>query len=303
MIDCREDHFADADGLTLYERSWFPDQSTAALVVVHGMVEHSGRYAPLAEQLAAQGWAVYAMDLRGHGRSGGPRAHVDRFDRFLDDLEILLERVRRREPGKPVFLFGHSMGGAIVTQLAVERSPNIQGMVLSAPALSVGNEVFPVLRRAAGFFSRFLPRLRFVRLGTRFLSRDQQVVAEFRADPLVFHKRFTVRIGAEVLRAGRRLCANLKSVRVPFLVMHGTDDRCTDPEASRRLYQEADSPDKTLCLYRGLWHDLLNEPEREQVRADVIRWLNGRRSLAIAGEGPRAADRASATPHEAGAEG
>ncbi len=273
-----EDHFAGHDGLELYEQSWLPEQSTGVLVLLHGINEHSGRYASFAEELVAEGWAVYAMDLRGHGRSAGPRSHVGSFDQFVDDLEVFLDRVREREPEKPIFLFGHSMGAAIVLRLVIRREPDVCGMVLGAPPLRIGGKMFPILRRLAGLFSHIMPRLRLVRLGTHFMSRDKAVVEQFRADPLVFHGRFTVRIGAEILRIGKQIRLHSESVRLPFLVMHGTDDICTRWKGSRRLFEEAGSTDKTLCLYPGLWHDLLNEPEKEQVRSDVIRWLNRRRA-------------------------
>ncbi|HYW80361.1 MAG TPA: alpha/beta hydrolase, partial [Thermoguttaceae bacterium] len=195
-----EDHFNGHDGLKLYEQCWLPESEPEAVVVaIHGFLEHSGRHSRLAGVLNDEGYAVYAMDMRGHGRSEGEPVFVEQFDDYLADLDVFVDRVRRRHPEKPLLLFGHSMGGTIVGLYAATRLPQIQGIALSAPAAMVGNRVFPLLRKAASFFSRWLPRLRIVSLDGRGISRDPQVVADFRNDPLVFHGRFPVRTGAEIL--------------------------------------------------------------------------------------------------------
>ena len=272
-----EDHFQARDGLRLHEYRWLPESDpTAVVVVVHGIIEHSGRYARVAAELNGQGYAVYAMDLRGHGKSDGDRILVRSFDEYTADLELFLDRVRAREPGKPLFLFGHSMGGAIVVLFAVTRRPDVRGLVLSAPALRIGGGMFPVLRRLATFASRLFPRLRVARLGESLLSRDPQVIAQFKSDPLVFHGRFPVRTGDEILRAARRIQDLMEAVELPLLLLHGTGDFVTDPEGTRRLHARASSADKTLKLYEGLYHDLLHEPEKEQITADLIEWLNAR---------------------------
>jgi len=272
-----DDWFATPDGLKLYEQRWLPEHCPRAVVaLVHGVNEHSGRYAELAGVLGQHGYTLWAMDLRGHGRSEGPRAWVRCFDDYLADLDVFLERVRSKAPCERLFLLGHSMGGAIATLYAITRQPRLDGLILSAPALVIGGRVFPVLRRLAGLVSRLWPRLRLVRLGCRFISRDPAVVERFRNDPLVYHGRFPVRTGAEILRACARIGRQMERVRLPLLILHGTGDVVTDAEGSRRLYQRADSPDKTLHLYPGLYHEVLSEPEKDRVRADLLRWLERR---------------------------
>jgi acylglycerol lipase len=273
-----EAYFTNLQGLKLYQQWWLPaGDATAAVVIVHGVNEHSGRYAALADALNRHGYAAYTMDLRGHGQSEGPRAKIAAFDDYLDDLSLLIDEVADRQAGKPLFLFGHSMGGAIVTLFAIARQPDARGLVLSAPAVLVGGRVFPVLRHLAGLFSVLTPNLRLVRMGSRYISRDPQAVAEFQHDPLVFHGRFPVRTGAEILRAARRIQTNMKSLRYPLLIQHGTGDFVTDVEGSRRLHLGAASTDKTLHLYEGLYHCLLCEPEKEKVTADLLAWLDARR--------------------------
>jgi len=272
-----EEHFSSRDGLNLYRQCWLPVfDCRAAVVVIHGINEHSGRYARLAADLNRQGYAVYAMDLRGHAKSDGERAWIESFDEFLDDVEMLLDRVANDQPGKPIFLLGHSMGGLIVARLAITRPPKVRGLILSGPAILVGGKVFPILRRLAAFFSRIWPKLRLVRMGCRFISRDPKVIEDFKNDPLAFHGRFPVRTGAEILRVAKSVQHNLEEIRLPILVMHGSGDIVADAAGSRLLYARASSADKTLHLYDGLYHEIFNEPERERVINDLLAWLNAR---------------------------
>lgn len=277
-----EERFAGHDGLELHEHCWLPrSPASAAVVVVHGINEHAGRYARLAKTLNEQGYAVYAMDLRGHGRSAGSRAMVYSFVEYLADLDVLFARVREREAGKPLFLFGHSMGGTIAARFAVTRKPAFFGLILSAPAVRIGANVFPLLRHFAGIVGRLLPRLRVVRLGCRYISRDPQVVEAFKNDPLVFHGRFPVRTGAEIFRAAKRVETEAAALTLPLLILHGTADAACDVEGSRVLHLRAGSHDKTLCLYEGLYHEVLSEPERDRVLGDLIAWMNPRRSAEL----------------------
>ena len=272
-----EDRFETPDGLRLHERCWLPaGDPVAVVIVVHGLTEHSGRYAGLAGALNGHGYAVYAADLRGHGRSEGSPTFIRAFDEHLADLELLVDRVRSRQPGKPLFLLGHSMGGAIVALWAITRQPEVGGLVLSAPPVRVSGNIFPILRHLAGIFSRLAPRLRITRLGSGMLSRDPEVVAQFQGDPLVFHGRFPVRTGAEILRAGQRIEAHMEDLHCPLLLLHGSGDVVTDPAGSEDLFTRARSHDKTLKLYPGLYHDLLHEPEKEEVTADIVEWLDAR---------------------------
>ena len=274
----QEDRFAARDGLRLYEQWWLPEgEPVAVVVVVHGVTEHGGRHGRLAEDLNHRGYAVSAMDLRGHGRSEGDRVMVRAFDQYLDDVEILLDRVAARWPGKPVFLLGHSMGGAIVALLGILRPPKVRGLILSAPAVLIGGGVFPVLRRLATLVSKVWPTLRLTQMGCGFISRDPAVIESFRNDPLVFHGRFPVRTGAEILRAAKRIQAGANRINLPLLVMHGTGDVVTDHRGSRLLVARAGSSDKTLRLYDGLYHELFSEPEREQLVSDLLDWLDGHR--------------------------
>ena len=273
-----EDRFTARDGLRLYDQWWLPEGEPVGVVaMVHGVIEHGGRRAQLAEDLTRRGYAVCAVDLRGHGRSEGDRVMIRAFDEYLDDVEVFLEQVAARWPGKPVFLFGHSMGGAIVALLGILRPPKVRGLILSAPVVLIGGGVFPILRRLAALVSMVWPTLRLTRMGCRFISRDPGVIESFQNDPLVFHGRFPVRTGAEILQVAKRIQAGADRLALPLLVMHGTGDVLTDHRGSRLLVARAGSHDKTLRLYDGLYHELFSEPERDEVVGDLLDWLDGHR--------------------------
>jgi acylglycerol lipase len=269
--------FAGYQGLCLYQQFWLPDGTARAIVAIqHGLSEHSGRYAALAQVLNQHGYAVCAMDLRGHGRSTGARVWIRRFEQYLDDLEVFLASVQSAGQGKPLFLFGHSMGAIISARYCITRQPELQGLILSGPAVLVGGSVYPILRRIATVASYIVPWLRTVRLGCRFASRDPAVVAAFENDPLSFHGRLPVRTAAELFRAARLLRAEADKLHQPLLILHGTADVVADYRGSHMLYQSAGSADKTLKLYDGLYHEVLSEPEKQIVLADLLAWLDAR---------------------------
>jgi len=227
-----------------------------------------------ARHLTQNGYAVDTFDLRGHGRSSGSPLFVGNFAEYLTDLDIFLDRVRARLPGRPLFLMGHSMGGVIVTFYALDREPRVRGVVLSAPAVKLCNEVSPPLLQAAALIARVLPRLQTVKINQNYISRDPAVVEAYNCDPLVFRKGVLMRTGSELVRAGRYVRERMDAFTLPILVLQGTGDKITEPEGSRRLYENAASTDRTLKLYEGLYHEILNEPERERVLQDIVDWLD-----------------------------
>ncbi|MDY0169450.1 MAG: alpha/beta hydrolase [Thermoguttaceae bacterium] len=274
-----EGTFSAHDGTALFRQAWRPEpqwEPRAAILIVHGFAEHCGRHAWLATRLVERGYVVDAFDLRGHGKSAGPRAYVDRFERYLDDVDCFFAAVRAGQASRPVFVFGHSMGAQIAALWAIDRQPDVAGIILSSPAIRVAPNVFPLLRRFAGLVGRWLPRLRLVRLGCRCLSRDRAVVDAFRNDPLVIHDRFPARTGAEILRAGRTTLDRARTLSAPLLILQGTGDRVVDPAGAEELASRTRSADKTLKRYEGLFHELLSEPERDQVLADLLAWLDAR---------------------------
>lgn len=279
MVDVappQTDTFAGYDSTPLFERSWLPAAvPRAVIVLVHGYAEHSGRYEYVGNALAARGYAVHTFDLRGHGRSGGQRAIVRSFAEYVADLRIFLARVRARHPGAPIFLFGHSMGGGIVTLAAIIDPPRADGIVLSGPALGAGSVAAP-MRALVLTLGRLLPSLPLTKLDAGAISRDPDVCRRYDDDPLVYRGRIKAGLAAAMMRAGERISRDMGDIRYPLLIMHGTLDALASLEGSERLHAQAASGDKTLTTYEGLYHEILNEPERDQVIADLVEWLDAR---------------------------
>jgi acylglycerol lipase len=268
-------------GLARLERRW-PASGTpvAALGLIHGINEHSGRYGAVGEALAAGGIDVLAIDLRGHGGSGGRRGDIGSFDDFLDDVEDLL--AERRQLGVPVVLFGHSLGGLICTVYAESDRPQPDLLVLSAPALLA--TVPGALRAAAGLLGRLAPTLAMPNtIRPELLSRDPEVGRRYLDDPLRVRRNST-RLGREIFTTMVRATAGLGRIRVPTRVIHGSADRLVPPEASAGFEGR---PDTTRVLYDGLRHECHNEPEGPEVLADLVTWIRGQVGRPSGGERER----------------
>ncbi len=273
-----EGTFAAADGLTLFERAWLPDgPARAAVIIVHGYAEHSGRYDHVGRALAAHGYAAEALDLRGHGRSEGDRAVVRSFGQFLSDLRRFRARVAARHPGLPVFVLGHSMGGTIVALYAIVDQPAVQGIVLSGPGLvGRGGGAWRVTAPLFSVLGRLFPNLPLSQLKAETVSRDPAVVAAYDNDPLVYRGKMRAGMLRAFVRALDRIGKGMDSISAPLLLLHGTADELTSVEGSELLYRRARSTDKTLRIYDGLAHEVLNEPEKDQIIGEVLAWLDKR---------------------------
>ncbi|MDW8319191.1 MAG: alpha/beta hydrolase [Anaerolineae bacterium] len=262
-----------ADGLLLVGRCWEPDDQPKAVVcLVHGLGEHCGRYAHVAAALNNAGYAVLACDKRGHGRSEGKRGYVPSYDALMDDIGLLLEQAAQRFPGKPRFLYGHSLGGNEVLNYALRRRPDVVGVVSTSPGLRPGFKP-PALQLAAGrLMNRLWPAFTMPNgLEMDALCRDPAVIAAYQADPLN-HDRLSARLGIGLLEAGEWAIAHAAEFPVPLLLMHGTGDRLTSPQASVEFAGRA--PRCTLQLWEGLYHETHNDPEKDQVIAFMVRWLD-----------------------------
>ncbi|XP_057434773.1 uncharacterized protein LOC130727610 [Lotus japonicus] len=265
----------------LFCRSWFPVSGSlkGIMIIIHGLNEHSGRYADFARQLTSCNFGVFAMDWIGHGGSDGLHGYVPSLDHVVADTGALLEKIKSENPGVPCFLFGHSTGGAVVLKAA--SYPHIEvmveGIILTSPALRV-KPAHPIVGAVAPFFSLVAPKFQFKGANKRGIpvSRDPAALLAKYSDPLVYTGPIRVRTGHEILRISSYLMRNFKSVTVPFFVLHGTADKVTDPLASQDLYNKAASEFKDIKLYDGFLHDLLFEPEREEIALDIINWMEKR---------------------------
>lgn len=274
-MEHREGRFRGLKGVNLYYQGWLPAGAPkATLVVVHGLAEHSGRYANLADYFVPRGYAIFGLDHRGHGRSEGTRCYVDRFSSYLDDLDTFVNIVRNKHAGARIFLVGHSVGGTIATAYAANRQDGLAGLILSAPALKAGSSVSRLGMALARVLSGLTPKMGIASLEATALSRDKAVVEAYLKDPLVHQGKICARLGGELLNMmEKKLPPQMPRIKLPVLIMHATADRLSNPEGSRLLCDLVGSKDKTLRFYEGLYHEIFNEPERGQVLTDMENWL------------------------------
>jgi alpha-beta hydrolase superfamily lysophospholipase len=268
-------------GERLHLQSWLPAaadpeqprEPAAAIALVHGYGDHGGRHTWFGEDMAARGYAVYAYDLRGHGQSSGTRGQIKRFDDYLDDTAVFLDEVRRRQPGRPVVLLGHSLGGLICSRFAQERPCDVRALILSSPFFALTVQPEPMKIVGAKALSAVWPGRDIgntVRAAD--LSHDQAVVDAYVTDRLVHHVA-TARWAAETLAAQDAAMAAAPRVTLPLLLLYGKDDQVADPAFAEAFFATAGSADKKLIHYEGFYHELFNEVGREQVFADVAAWL------------------------------
>jgi alpha-beta hydrolase superfamily lysophospholipase len=272
-----EGRFNSPRNASIYYQAWLPEGGVkAALLLVHGLGEHSGRYGNVVNRLVPLGYAVYGLDHAGHGKSEGAREYIDRFEDYIETLAAYRAMVAGWQAGRPLFLLGHSMGGLISTVYLLDRQAEFKGAVLSAPAIKVGGDIPPALVALSKILAAVAPRAGVAGLDTRLVSRDPAVVAAYDADPLIFHGKTTARLGAELLKAGRRAAVEARRISLPILILQGGGDRIVDPAGAQLLHNGISSSDKTLKQYEGLYHEVFNEPERDRVLQDVEAWLAAR---------------------------
>jgi len=270
-----EGEFPGYQDLNLYYQCWLPsNKPRAILLVAHGLAEHSGCYLNLVNHFVPQGYAIYSFDYQGHGRSPGLPGHIERFSYYINDLQAFGDMVRKKHKDTKFFLLGHSMGGTIAITYAIEHQDGLDGLLVSGATLQVGASVSPVMILAAKILSRLLPKAGLDVIDATAISRDQDVVAAYVNDPLVYRGKIRARLGAELIKAIQKLPPQMAKIKLPILIMHGTADRLSEPKGSQILYQRVSSRDKTLKLYDGFYHEIFNEPGRQQVFADIEAWLD-----------------------------
>jgi acylglycerol lipase len=268
-----EGTFTGQGGILIAWQAWLPPMTPKAVIVVaHGFGEHIGRYQNLVNAVLPLGYAVYGPDHRGHGRSGGTRALIDRYDSLLDDLDQVFDMAAAAHPGVPTFLLGHSMGGSIALASALRNQGRLAGLVLSGPAVT-NHGVPKALAVLAKILARLAPTMGAKQLDPSTVSRDPAVVAAYVADPLVWHGKMPAGTGAALIERSNRFQREFATLRVPLLVVHGSADKLVSVASGKSAYALAGSPDKELQVYDGLAHEVMNEPEHANVLEDITGWL------------------------------
>ena len=265
-----------ADGVRLFGQSWVPPEPRGIIVLVHGLAEHSGRYEDFAKNANAAGFGVFAIDLRGHGRSPGEALWIDSFDDYLLDIDALMQAVKQSVSSCPLFLMGHSLGGAIAVRWVSQRAEqtrNLHGLVLSSAALKIGPGTPAILVKLAPLISRWLPRLRTQPLDSNLISSIPSEVARYRDDPLVCLRAPPARTGAQVLAVMPINLAAASKLTLPLYVFHGTADKLTSPDGSQAFHAAWGGSDRALRLWTGSMHETLNDIDRVAVMNELFAWL------------------------------
>lgn len=280
LVRQRRGSFSGVRGIPIAHREWLPDSAArGSVVIAHGINEHGGRYAHVAERLVRDGWLVAAIDHRGHGLSGGRRAAVERFDDWVTDLDTYVRRVLIDAP-RPLFMLGHSLGGLITTVYALHHQDALAGLVLSSPSVMPPKGVSSATLRTGRMLSRVAANLPVVALRLDAVSRDPAVVRAYRDDPLVHLGKVRARTGTEILDAITEVQRDIGRLTLPLLCVQGTVDLLVDPQSARWVDEHASSADHTLRIYEGLYHEVFNEPERNAVLDDLAGWLDAHARVA-----------------------
>jgi len=270
-----EQRYTGKSGLRIAYRSWHPaGTAKAAVLIVPGFNSHSGYYGWVAEELSKQGFAVYAVDLRGRGLSDGERFYVDSIDDYVADVHGVMQIVKQREPGLKVFLFGHSAGGVTACIYTLDHQDELSGLICESFAYQVPAPDFAIA--ALKGISHLAPHAHVLALANKDFSRDSTVVEAMNADPLIAHETQSSKTIAALARADDRLKQSFGQITIPVLILHGTADKATKPSGSQFFFDHAGSRDKTLKLYEGHYHDMLNDIGKEGVFADIASWLSAR---------------------------
>jgi alpha-beta hydrolase superfamily lysophospholipase len=272
-------------GGKIFTRHWEPDGTPKAnLVLCHGVNSHGGQYIRAGEIFAARGFAVTALDLRGRGKSEGERYYIDSIDDYVSDLSLAIELGRSKHPDLPLYLLGHSAGGVTSVTYALDHQDKLDGLICESFAFRVyAPDIALKLLEGA---SHVVPHAHVLKLPMEAFSRDPEWVAQLKADPLTLDESQPVETVASFARAGERFEREFNRIALPVLILHGTADKATRPDGSQEFFDKAGSTDKTLKLYEGYYHDLLNDLGREEVFNDVVAWIDARVTQQVKQEMP-----------------
>lgn len=275
MTNATEETFDSKGGLRIFLRSWTPESAPRAVVIIcHGVNSHGGQYLWPAGELVKKGHAVFALDLRGRGKSDGERFYVDDIADYVADLAGVVKIAKARHPGLPVFLLGHSAGGVVSATYTLDNQAELAGFICESFAFQVPAPGFALA--AIKGLSHFAPRLPVLKLKNEDFTRDPVALAALNADPLIAHEIQPAATVAALVRADERLREEFPKITLPVLIMHGTADKATVCEGSQFFHDTAGSADKTLKLYKDHFHDLLADTGKEGVMADITAWIDAR---------------------------
>lgn len=262
--------------LAIYSKESVIPESHRAILVIHGYAEYTDRYRSVIDRFSKEGYHVFAIDHFGHGRSEGLKGYVKDINHLINDASEWLESLQSQFPAYDWYVFGHSMGGGIALNVVLRLQDTIKGLLLSGALIRLPDTVPGWMKVIGRIIARIAPTLPVVPIDLDLISRDPEVVRIYKEDPMVYSEKVRARTAVELERLTSLLEGKLQQLAIPVWIGHGSLDRVTDPEGSKMLHQKASSTDKTLKIYHGLFHELLNEPENQVVLHDIIQWLTKR---------------------------
>lgn len=268
--------FRTGSGAKIFYRHWAPAEPRAVILLSHGLAEHSGRYEEFASVFGDAGFAIYAVDFPGHGNSDGKRGHIGNFGEYTNVLGELTSLARSAHPDLPFVLFGHSMGGLIAADFLLQHQSKFVAAVMTGAAIRSPQQPSGFVLFVNKIIAAVAPQLGVLRMDASAISRDPQVVSDYENDPLVYRGKASAALVTAIFSAMNRVVENADSIRLPILIMHASEDRLASVEGSNLLHEKISSEDKKLVIYEGLYHEILNEPERQTVMADILQWLESR---------------------------
>lgn len=276
MVDItpKEEFLDGAGGVKIFVRSWRPASPTRGVIVIsHGFNSHSGQYAWAAQQFVAKGFAVYAADLRGRGKSEGERFFVSGIGEYLGDVDLAVKLAKSREPGLPVFMLGHSAGGVVACSYALKHQADLAGLICESFAYRVPAPELAL--DTISWIGTWAPKLGVLKLKNADFTRDGAALATLNADPLIANETQPAATVRALWQADKQLKASFPKITLPVLILHGSLDKATVPAGSQFFHDTAGSKDKTLKIYDGHFHDLLADTGKEGVMADIQSWIDG----------------------------
>lgn len=266
--------FNTKEGIRIAFGKGIPDNPQCIIVLVHGFAEHMGRYRDFIEFLQLKGFGVYTMDHIGHGKSGNIKGYVRNFGEMIDSVNQLVQKAKTENPNRSIYMFGHSMGGLITLAYGLKYPDNLDGQIVSGPALGI--TMSWGVRNFLSFANTIAPKLNIKNPVSELICRDKNVVEKYKNDPLVLHMA-TISLYYQVFVKGIKFVTeNMAAYNYPCLILHGKDDKIVNPQLSDDFYTKCSSKDKSIKFYEGLYHEILNEPEKDKVKKDILLWINER---------------------------
>jgi acylglycerol lipase len=268
-----EYYWKSADGITFYSQTWLPAVKPKAIInLIHGLGDHSTRYDAWARQFAENGYIFRSFDLRGHGRSDGKRGYSSNYQKLIADITMFIHLGKEEFPDLPVFLYGHSLGGNLVINYAIQNILDVNGLIITSPWFEPVNKSSKIKSMLASFLCNYIPGLSVNNgLKAEDISRDLRVVHDYKNDPLV-HERISLRLAIEVIEAGAKACVSIYKINAPMLIMHGNADRITSCKASRNFVRNC-SEKTTYVEWEGGYHELHSDLDRDKVFRSIVDWL------------------------------